>query len=98
MAVVMAVVAPRYPDRNIAGARGPLLRLLQTMLVKPVHSVLCSIAGVAAGAGTLFACLSLDTAPTVTAVLPVGCGVCVRQMVLSVMKRRAWQRANDERS
>jgi hypothetical protein len=95
---MMVVVAPRYPDRNIAGARGALLPLSRKMLVKPVHSVLCSVAGVAAGAGTLFACLALDTAPTVTAVLPVGCGVCVRQMVLSVMKRRAWQRANNERS
>lgn len=68
------------------------------MLLKPVHSVLCSAAGFAAGAGALFACLMMDTAPAVTAVLPVGCGVCVRQMVLSVMKRRAWQRANNERS
>jgi hypothetical protein len=68
------------------------------MVLKPVHEVLCGVAAVAAGAGALIACLSLEAAPTVTAILPVGCGVCVRQIALSVMKRRAWQRANDERS
>ncbi len=67
-------------------------------MLKTADAIWCEVAAVAAGGGTLVACLLFGTSATVTAILPVGLGVGVRQFAISVMKRRAWQRANAERS
>jgi hypothetical protein len=63
-------------------------------MLKPADMTLAGAAGTGIGVATLLVCLGFETAPAVTAVLPVGIGVSVRQMVLAVLKRRAWKRAN----
>ena len=66
-------------------------------MLKRVDTVLCSVAGLMAGAGALLACLALEPGAVLTAVVPVALGVAVQQIALAAMKRRAWQRENAER-
>jgi hypothetical protein len=66
-------------------------------MLKPGASALGIAIAVAAGFAALVVCVAFETGPVVTSVLPVGVGVCALEIARSVLKRRAWQRANAER-
>jgi hypothetical protein len=66
-------------------------------MLKPADTALGIAVAVAAGMVALIVCVAFETGPVVTSVLPVGLGVCALQIARSVLKRRAWQRANAER-
>jgi hypothetical protein len=66
-------------------------------MLKPADTVLCVVAGLIAGAVGLFVSLTAGIGPALSAAVPVAVGVAAHQVVLGIMKRRAWQREHAER-
>jgi hypothetical protein len=67
-------------------------------MLTPGGAALAVAIAILVGAATLVVCVAFEIAPVVTSVLPVGLGVCALEIARNVLKRRAWQRANAERS
>ena len=67
-------------------------------MLRPADTVLCVVVAVIVGAAGLFVCRTVGVGTALTAAIPVGVGVAAHQVALGIMKRRAWQRENAQRT